>query len=665
MMPEAVRGNAHEAPRLLIVLAAIPYIVLAAARAAAAAAAAPPARARARSRAAADAPDTMLLGRRAVMMPLMTLPALALAQTLQSKGVETPLILLLSTLVSKSAPIGASTAAPPPAAAADDPFARCGYDEAGIVGTGGGELNTPFGTHPYCCGNTTWSSFSWRAKASPNAPISSDLQPAGGSGRANASWCLKEGPARPASFDCFIFYMNASEDSAGGGAAAGYNGHNYTETRAAGQWTNWREFLPDAATLQHDGTMPATGGTVGAYHCYAYPNYYMDPIRHLVVPLTVQGVHRDNMSTITIEVQPGGAKSGQPTYQLNTTVSGLGNTRTLMSSIRVPLVVTRENLTHAEGGGLPLMTERDKHARLWSALPQIPRAPRKILIKQGFHGGNDMGDWQDAARALVGMGASAISAPPSAAVAQIFNAAGVTAAGLEGSLSPNYEMEYRSPVLNFSTDCGKATSDVDHCWGSTDAEVQENLKLWAEGLIAPMRSAGFEQLTQFALHDELGYNFDMVGVVGKTPNNITHNPRVLARFHRYLRNMSGLTTPQDFGARSGSWSDVVPMTRTNLTATVATARSAAQKQGLRVRYYWTMRFVAWDVETWYAKATAALVAANGEPFSIYTNWNNVRLPCVLCAPSLSLSLSLSRSLCSRSAAAAWPQQMALVDSLCH
>ena len=44
-----------------------------------------------------------------------------------------------------------------------------------------------------------------------------------------------------------------------------------------------------------------------------------------------------------------------------------------------------------------------------------------------------------------------------------------------------------------------------------------------------------------------------------------------------------------------------------------------------MRYYWTMRFVAWDVETWYAKATAALVAANGgESFSIYTNWNNVR-----------------------------------------
>jgi hypothetical protein len=139
-----------------------------------------------------------------------------------------------------------------------------------------------------------------------------------------------------------------------------------------------------------------------------------------------------------------------------------------------------------------------------------------------------------------------------------------------------------------------------------------------------MRSAGFQQLTQFALHDELGYDFAMVGVTPDSgPNNITHNPRVFARFHSYLRNMSGLTTPQNFGA--SSWGDVIPLTRSNLTATAAVTHSAAVEHGLRVRYYWSMRFVAWDVETWYAKATAALVAANGgERFSIYTNWNNVR-----------------------------------------
>ena len=234
----------------------------------------------------------------------------------------------------------------------------------------------------------------------------------------------------------------SQKDSAGGGASAGWNGHNYSETRAAGEWTTWRDFLPGAHTADHDGTMPTSGGTVAAYHCYAYPNFYMDPIRHLTVSLAVSGVFSGNMSTVTIEVRPGGARAGQPTYQLNATVSELGKTRgTAMSIIALPLVVARENLTAAEGGSRPLMTKRDKHAQLWAALPTIPKAPRKILVKQGYHGGNDMGDWHDAARALVGMGASTLSAPPSVAVSQIFKATGVAVAGLGGGLSPNYEME--------------------------------------------------------------------------------------------------------------------------------------------------------------------------------------------------------------------------------
>ena len=43
----------------------------------------------------------------------------------------------------------------------------------------------------------------------------------------------------------------------------------------------------------------------------------------------------------------------------------------------------------------------------------------------------------------------------------------------------------------------------------------------------------------------------------------------------------------------------------------------------QVRVYWSVRFAAFDVVSFYGKATAALVAANGdEPFSIYTNCNN-------------------------------------------
>ena len=45
---------------------------------------------------------------------------------------------------------------------------------------------------------------------------------------------------------------------------------------------------------------------------------------------------------------------------------------------------------------------------------------------------------------------------------------------------------------------------------------------------------------------------------------------------------------------------------------------------VRVRCHWTMRFFAWDVETRYATAAAALVGANnGESVSIYTDWNNM------------------------------------------
>ena len=106
----------------------------------------------------------------------------------------------------------------------------------------------------------------------------------------------------------------------------------------------------------------------------------------------------------------------------------------------------------------------------------------------------------------------------------------------------------------------------------------------------------------------------MLGVGGSSSglNNITGNPRVFQKFHRYIQNMSGLTTPAGFGA--GSWKDVVPILRDNITA------GSANEQGMRTRFYWTMRFVTWDVETWYARAAKALVTANnGESFSIYTN----------------------------------------------
>jgi hypothetical protein len=136
--------------------------------------------------------------------------------------------------------------------------------------------------------------------------------------------------------------------------------------------------------------------------------------------------------------------------------------------------------------------------------------------------------------------------------------------------------------------------------------------MWAQGLVQPMRAAGYPRLTQFALHDELGFDFPGLW---KGKNNITDNPRVFSRYHQYLRNMSGLTDAKDFGAPS--WAEVVPITRANITA------GAPNEEKLLLRFYWTIRFAVWDQESWYARATAALVDANGgRSFTIYTNYNN-------------------------------------------
>jgi len=62
---------------------------------------------------------------------------------------------------------------------------------------------------------------------------------------------------------------------------------------------------------------------------------------------------------------------------------------------------------------------------------------------------------------------------------------------------------------------------------------------------------------------------------------------------------------------------VVPITFANVTA------GASNEQALRVRVYWSVRFAAFDVVSFYSKATAALVAANGGvSFSVFTNTNN-------------------------------------------
>ena len=84
-----------------------------------------------------------------------------------------------------------------------------------------------------------------------------------------------------------------------------------------------------------------------------------------------------------------------------------------------------------------------------------------------------------------------------------------------------------------------------------------------------------------------------------TPASGSMHDRLVPR-SRYIRKHSGFTTPQEFGA--DTWGDVVPITFANVTGAVG--QTAV---GLRARVYWTVRFIGYDIVTWYAEATAALV----------------------------------------------------------
>lgn len=115
-----------------------------------------------------------------------------------------------------------------------NPFAQCGFGETGAPGfTGKGDSPFGVGSDNWCCGNTTWSSFSWRARATRNIKFSlaSLAEPAAAGGLSNTSECTLHGAAAP---DCFAFCFNTS-----------HNKHcaNYS---AADEWTSWQEFDPTA-----------------------------------------------------------------------------------------------------------------------------------------------------------------------------------------------------------------------------------------------------------------------------------------------------------------------------------------------------------------------------------------------------------------------------------
>ena len=157
----------------------------------------------------------------------------------------------------------------------------------------------------------------------------------------------------------------------------------------------------------------------------------------------------------------------------------------------------------------------------------------------------------------------------------------------------------------------------DHCWGATDAEVNAKLARWADAVVGPMLKVGWSRLTQLSLEDELAWHYPGFW---EDSNAVAGNPRVMRRYKDYLTNRSGFTTPQQFGG--DSWEEVVPAPPHNSPTRLHPNASSPLVD--RRAFYWSIRFATWDVESWFAKATAALVTANGgNSFQIYTNWNNL------------------------------------------
>ena len=141
-----------------------------------------------------------------------------------------------------------------------------------------------------------------------------------------------------------------------------------------------------------------------------------------------------------------------------------------------------------------------------------------------------------------------------------------------------------------------------------------------------MKNAGTNMsgLRQLEMYDEIGWEFPSIFAgeqcyyAKRDCFNVTLNARVLERFHTYIQQQSGLTEPTAFGA--STWGDVTPLT--NLSA-IEVGTDAQTKASQRILFYWSIRFAAWDVETYYARVVAAVTKANNNnPVYAFVNMNN-------------------------------------------
>ena len=151
------------------------------------------------------------------------------------------------------------------------------------------------------------------------------------------------------------------------------------------------------------------------------------------------------------------------------------------------------------------------------------------------------------------------------------------------------------------------------------------IETWASNWVHMMKAQGTNMsgLTQLEIYDEIGWGFPGIFAGSECYYakvncfNVSLNARVLERFHGYIQNQSGLTEPSAFGGTT--WSDVTPLA--NLTAIELGTDSDPQLvEAQRILFYWSIRFAAWDVESYYAKVVAAVARANNDkPVGAFLN----------------------------------------------
>jgi hypothetical protein len=377
-----------------------------------------------------------------------------------------------------------------------------------------------------------------------------------------------------------------------------------TNATSADTWSGWHDFTENASRAL----------------CKVYPNLDAhDPTVALMLGASVKGVPLGNMSTFTLEIQPGGARSHEQSYTLNATVTpirqmGDGGTHfapaTRLLTASFYLVLSAENHTVQP----PLITSRLNNRKYYNAMPSPRAAPQRIRILQEYDArDDDAGAHLDAAIALHGqLGASALKAAgATAALQQIIAAAGVSFVG--GRLTPP---------------CNHTRCKNDHSFPNVtnEQDVVEMIRSWANHWVDMMKGTGTNMsgLTQLEMYDEIGWAFPSIFAgtncyyAQHSCFNVSLNARVLQRFHSYIQNQSGLTKPSAFGATT--WGEVKPLT--NLTA-IELGTDPKLVEGRRILFYWSIRFAAWDVESYYAKVVAAVAKANNdEPVGAFINCNN-------------------------------------------